>query len=83
MILVAILATIIGIVVTDVLHEADTFWARRIGRLPIRYANLPVGGVLALLAGLLLPAIAGPALVVAISFTTAALTWAVVDPIQP
>lgn len=67
--------------VTERLHNGQTFWSRRIGRTRFRYANLPVGGAVAFTVAAFLPY---PGTWIAVSAGLAMLTvavgWAWVDP---
>jgi hypothetical protein len=75
-----------GVKVTRRLHDdpAAGLWGRRLGRTRLRYANLPVGGTIAIAAAAVLPArvgrvtraVGGGALVGAVG-------WGVVDPLPP
>lgn len=74
-------AIFVGALVTDALHARRGFWSRRIGRTHFRYANLPVGGVLALVAALFLDdAAMWCALAASWGMGATAIGWAWVDP---
>jgi hypothetical protein len=73
-----------GIVVTRRLHhdpEAGR-WGERLGPTKLRYANLPVGGTIAIIAASRLPPrFATPLLASGIGATLGAVGWGFVDPL--
>lgn len=75
-----------GIAVTRRLHgdpEAGK-WGERIGRTRLRFANLPVGGTIAITLSSVLPEpLAGPVRSLGAGAVVGAVGWAVVDPLPP
>jgi hypothetical protein len=75
-----------GIVVTHRLHEDPDAgrWGERLGPTNLRYANLPVGGTIAIALSSVLPD--GPARIVrglGIGATLGAVGWGFADPLPP
>ncbi len=75
-----------GIVVTRRLHgdpEAGR-WGERIGRTRLRFANLPVGGTIAIGVSLVLPGRAATAVrALGAGALAGAVGWGFVDPLPP
>ena len=75
-----------GIKVTSDLHsnlDAGR-WGDRLGRTRLRYANLPVGGTIAIVVSLLLPEpVAGPARALGAGAVVGAVGWGIADPLPP
>ena len=75
-----------GIKVTRDLHgDPDAGrWGERLGSTRLRYANLPVGGTLAIAASLVLPRrAAAPVRALGAGALVGAVGWGVVDPLPP
>ena len=75
-----------GIKVTSDLHSSPDAgkWGDRLGSTRLRYANLPVGGTIAIVVSLLLPGrVAGPARALGAGAVVGALGWAIADPLPP
>ncbi len=73
-----------GIKVTSDLHSSPDAgkWGDRLGSTRLRYANLPVGGTIAIVASLVLPArVAGPARALGAGAVLGAVGWGMVDPL--
>ncbi len=75
-----------GITVTRRLHsdpEAGK-WGERIGRTRLRFANIPVGGTIAITLSSVLPTpLAGPVRALGAGAVLGAVGWAAVDPLPP
>jgi hypothetical protein len=75
-----------GVKVTRRLHDdpAPGRWGERLGRTRLRYANLPVGGTIAIAAAPLLPARVGRATrALGVGALVGAVGWGLVDPLPP
>ena len=75
-----------GIKVTSDLHSNPDAgkWGERLGSTRLRYANLPVGGTIAIVVSLLLPQrAAGPARALGAGAVAGAVGWGIVDPLPP
>ena len=75
-----------GIKVTRDLHSDPDAgkWGDRLGSTRLRYANLPVGGTIAIVVALLLPKrAAGPARALGAGAVVGAVGWGIVDPLPP
>ena len=75
-----------GIKVTRGLHaDPDAGrWGERLGRTRLRFANLPVGGTIALGTSLLLPDGLGTSVrALGLGAVVGAVGWGVVDPLPP
>lgn len=73
-----------GVVVTRRLHNDPDAgpWGERIGRTRLRYANVPVGGTIALTASTFLPRrIAGPVRALGVGALIGAVGWGLADPL--
>ncbi|MGI9082428.1 MAG: hypothetical protein ACR2FZ_09130, partial [Thermoleophilaceae bacterium] len=75
-----------GVAVTRRLHDDPEagLWGERIGATRMRFANLPVGGTLAITASLVLPPrVAGTVRALGAGALVGAVGWAIVDPLPP
>ncbi|MDQ3758936.1 MAG: hypothetical protein M3331_03195 [Actinomycetota bacterium] len=75
-----------GVRVTKRLHNDPDAgkWGERLGTTRLRFANLPVGGTIALTAASLLPpAIAGPVRFLGAGAVMGAVGWGLADPLPP
>lgn len=75
-----------GIAVTRRLHDdpAAGRWGARLGRTRLRYANLPVGGTLALLASRYVPGrLSRPVGALGVGAMLGAVGWGLADPLPP
>lgn len=75
-----------GIAVTRRLHDDPDAgrWGRRLGRTRFRYANLPVGGTVALAVSRFMPgALARPVVALGLGALLGAVGWGLVDPLPP
>ena len=76
-----------GIPVTRRLHASPDAgrWGERIGRTRLRFANLPVGGTIAIAASLFLPRqVAVPVRALGLGAFLGAVGWGIADPLpQP
>ena len=75
-----------GIQVTRRLHNDPDAgrWGERLGPTRLRYANLPVGGTIAIAASLLLPrSVALPVRALGFGALLGAVGWGFVDPLPP
>lgn len=75
-----------GVVVTSRLHgDPDAgIWGERIGQTRLRFANVPVGGTIAIAASFLLPGrAAGAARALGAGALAGAVGWGFVDPLPP
>lgn len=75
-----------GLTVTRRLHDDPHAgrWGERLGPTRLRYANLPLGGTLALAAATVLPArLAGMTRALGAGAVLGAVGWGVVDPLPP
>jgi len=75
-----------GIAVTRRLHgDPDAGrWGERIGSTRLRFANVPVGGTIALALSTVLPdGLAGPVRALGAGALIGAVGWAAVDPLPP
>lgn len=75
-----------GIAVTRRLHEDPNpgRWGNRLGKTRLRWANLPVGGGIALGASLLLPPrLRAPVRGLGLGALAGAVGWGFVDPLPP
>ena len=75
-----------GIAVTRRLHSSPDAgrWGERIGRTRLRFANLPVGGTIAIAASLLLPRnVAVPVRALGAGALVGAVGWGIADPLPP
>lgn len=73
-----------GIKVTSDLHSSSDAgkWGERLGSTRLRYANLPVGGTIAIVVSLVLPArVAGPARALGAGAVAGAVGWGIADPL--
>lgn len=75
-----------GVAVTRRLHRDPDAgrWGERVGQTRLRFANIPVGGTIAIALSLLLPA--GPAATVralGAGAVVGAVSWGLVDPLPP
>lgn len=68
--------------VTSWLHYSP-FWGQRLGSSRFRRANLPVGGSIAIAAGLIAPTGGSVLLAAGIAEAIVAIAWAWVDPLPP
>lgn len=75
-----------GIRVTKRLHDDPDAgrWGERLGKTRLRFANLPVGGTIALTASSLAPSVlAGPVRSLGAGAVLGAVGWALADPLPP
>lgn len=75
-----------GIKVTRGVHDDPDAgrWGERLGRTRLRFANLPVGGTIALATSLLLPrGVAIPVRALGAGAVIGAVGWGVIDPLPP
>ncbi len=75
-----------GLKVTSDLHSSPDAgkWGDRLGSTRLRYANLPVGGTIAIVVSLLLPArVAGPVRALGAGAVLGAVGWGIADPLSP
>lgn len=75
-----------GIKVTRDLHgDPDAGrWGERLGGTRLRFANLPLGGTIALAVSVLLPpAVATPVRALGMGAVVGAVGWGIVDPLPP
>ncbi len=82
--LAAVAGLAAGIAVTRHLHEDPDAgrWGRRLGRTRFRYANLPVGGTIALVMSRYLPrGLAGPVGAIGVGALLGAVGWGLADPL--
>jgi|GEM_PF-1541757 hypothetical protein len=73
-----------GITVTRRLHSDPNagIWGQRLGRTRFRFANLPVGGTIAIGASLLLPrTIAAQVRALGVGALMGAVGWGMIDPL--
>ena len=75
-----------GIAVTRRLHDDPDAgrWGERIGRTRLRFANLPVGGTIAIAGSLFLPrGVAVPVRALGVGALAGAVGWGMADPLPP
>jgi hypothetical protein len=75
-----------GIKVTRDLHGDPNAgrWGERLGQTRLRYANLPVGGTLAIAISAVLPrGAAGPVRALGAGAVVGAVGWGIADPLPP
>ena len=75
-----------GLKVTSDLHSSPDAgkWGNRLGSTRLRYANLPLGGTVAIVIALLLPArVAKPVRALGVGAVVGAVGWGVADPLPP
>lgn len=75
-----------GIVVTRRLHHDPDAgrWGERLARTRLRYANIPVGGTIAIAASTRLPRrLAVPVRALGVGALLGAVGWGLVDPLPP
>ena len=75
-----------GIKVTSDLHSNPDAgkWGDRLGSTRLRYANLPVGGTIAMVVSVLLPVrVAVPARALGAGAVVGAVSWGIADPLPP
>ena len=75
-----------GITVTRRLHRDPDAgkWGERLGSTRLRFANLPVGGTIALsLSSVLPPRLAGPVRSLGAGAVAGAVGWGLADPLPP
>ena len=75
-----------GLKVTSDLHSDPDAgkWGERLGSTRLRYANLPVGGTIAIAVSLLLPKrAAGPVRALGAGAVVGAVGWGIADPLPP
>ena len=75
-----------GLKVTSDLHSDPDAgkWGERLGSTRLRYANLPVGGTIALAVSLLLPdGAARPVRALGAGAVVGAVGWGIADPLPP
>lgn len=75
-----------GIKVTSDLHSRPDAgkWGDRLGSTRLRYANLPVGGTIAIVVSRLLPVrVSGPVRALGAGAVVGAVGWGIADPLPP
>ncbi len=72
---------LVAAIVTARAHRADGFWAQRLGETRFRLANLPVGGILAVLAAMVFPVAALPLVCAGAAMAVTAIGYGFIDPL--
>ena len=74
-----------GIAVTRRLHrDPGGRWGERLGKTRLRFANLPVGGTIAIALSMVLPSrVAVPVRALGVGALVGAVGWGIADPLPP